>query len=175
MLPPVPDAVLLPATEVAAGALPALVPVAAMPGRPAPPELDEPVRGDQRPARVTPRRDAASASGTPERTAIVAPAATAPAPPPALAVAAPEPPRNRAAKRDRDRDTTRGDGLISAPLGPASGAIAAAGGLAAGGGSGPAVLTLLLSLLAVFLARTLVPVVGLPRPLLRAARLERPG
>jgi len=56
-----------------------------------------------------------------------------------------------------------------------SAAIAAAGGIAAASGSGPAVLTLLLCLIASFLAGTLLPVAGLPRSLLRAARLERPG
>ena len=54
--------------------------------------------------------------------------------------------------------------------------IAAAGGLAAAGaGSGPAVLATLICLLACFLVRALLPAVGLPRPLLRGARLERPG
>ena len=54
-------------------------------------------------------------------------------------------------------------------------AIAAAGGVAAGSGSGPAVLTLTLILLTAFHAGALVEFAGLPRMLLRAARLERPG
>ena len=51
----------------------------------------------------------------------------------------------------------------------------AAAAAAAGAGSGPATLVTILSLLACFLAGALLHIAGLPRLLLRASRLERPG
>ena len=100
-------------------------------------------------------------------------AATAPA---ALVPSVVSTPPERAAARDRRGDTTRGHRAISPVGGSGAVSIAAAGGVAAAGaGSGPAVLATLICLLASFLVRALLPAVGLPRPLLRGSRLERPG
>jgi hypothetical protein len=112
------------------------------------------------------------------------------APPPAppapglLAVAAipaptvSQPAADRAPARNSGRDTSRPPGTISAQQAPIGSPLAAAAGAAAaaaGGGAGPAALVTLISLLACFLAGALLEVAGLPRLLLRAARLERPG
>ena len=75
------------------------------------------------------------------------------------------------------RDTTRPRGAISPPETPDSAPIAAAAAsaAAAGAGAAPAVLTTVALLLISFLAGALLEIAGLPRLLLRAARLERPG
>ena len=135
----------------------------------------KPVAKQQR-ARPAPRMhqtlSAGSHSGGPP------PAPPAPA---ALAVAAPsvsQPAANRAPTRHRGRDTNRPPGTISAQQAPIGSPIAAAAGAAAaaaGGGAGPATLVTLICLLASFLAGALLEAAGLPRLLLRASRLERPG
>jgi len=110
----------------------------------------------------------------------VSPARWAPpqltAQPVVLAPAAIATPLERAAARHRRADTTRERRAISPIAGPGAVSVAAAAGVAAAGSApGPAVLASLICLLACFLARALLPAVGLPRPLLRGARLERPG
>jgi hypothetical protein len=90
---------------------------------------------------------------------------------------APETATNRAGARRRGRDTTRPPGAISAQQAPIGVPIAAAAATAAAASAGasPALLATLICLLISFLAGTLLEVAGLPRLLLRASRLERPG
>ena len=111
------------------------------------------------------------ATSAPPLAPVFAPTAVASAP---IALVTPA---DRAAARNPSGDTTRERRAISPrDVTPGDVGIAAAGGLAAAGaGSGPAVLATLICLLGCFLVRALLPAAGLPRPLLRATRLERPG
>jgi hypothetical protein len=155
--------------------LPALVPLPALP-EVAGLELPlEPLIAEPRSERETTPPERAIAAGA------LAPAPPAPppaAPPEALAPPASQPAADRAPARHRGRDTTRRDGAISAheaPIGAPLVAVAGAAAAAGGAGSGPADLVMLVSLLACFLAGALLAAPGLPRLLLRASRLERPG
>jgi len=184
---PGPDLRALPGVEAAFGSLApiaqmpaALVRMADVPGlaalgtpRPAPAagSAGAFARGD----RATHRRPHAAPAAAPP----VPPraAATVSAAPSLTTAAADEPPRNDAAARRRGRDTTRPPGSVSARHAPTYAPIAAASAAAAAASAGasPAVLATLICLLISFLAGTLLEVAGLPRLLLRAARLERPG
>jgi hypothetical protein len=162
--------------------LPALVPVPDIGGL-AP--IDTPVGPAPRADRAAPQPEHAEHGLAAGARAAYAPPATAPAPLMSSAPAvAPEPTSSepavdRAPARHRGRDTTGRRGAISAQQSPIEAPLAAAGAAAAaaaaGAGSGPATLVTLLSLLACFLAGALLQIVGLPRLLLRASRLERPG
>jgi hypothetical protein len=90
--------------------------------------------------------------------------------------AAPEPGADRAAKRINSRDITGTRRAIPAQSGPlAPSAAVASAAAAAGAGAAPAMLTTPTFVFLSFLAGALIACVGLPRPKLRASRLERPG
>jgi hypothetical protein len=135
------------------------------------------VQGGAAPARSQPQR------ATPPAPVLACGAPCLPAAASILTPVAPVPPTTVAADgahdpapaRRQSRDITETSVVppLSGPTGVAPAAAASAA--AAAGAGGAAVLATLLCLLASFLARTLLPAVGLPRSRLWAARLERPG
>jgi hypothetical protein len=168
----------LPDVGSAALVLPAIVPLPlASPGEPdgrgptGPDAADVPPRSPRSSARH--RRGGASFTTPPAPRAVEltgAPGLAALVPPDAH-----EPAAERVAARRRGRDIARPLAAIPLQTGPDGVGVAVAAGAGAGGAGGPAVLTILICLLISFLASTLLDAAGLPRLLLRDARLERPG